>query len=80
MRREGKTGSKITERVHQTVCLFTHEPQARYSRVSVECQQAWPNSTTVRGGGGETNSPQNGQSRHFPCDSEFIQAQILKRL
>lgn len=41
-RREGKTGSKITQRAHQTVCLFTHEPQARYSRVSVECQQQLP--------------------------------------
>lgn len=41
-RREGKTGSKITQRAHQTVCLFTHEPQACYSRVSVECQQRLP--------------------------------------
>lgn len=27
---EGKTGSKITQRAHQTFLLFTHEPQARY--------------------------------------------------
>lgn len=42
MLREGKTGSKITQRVPQMVCLFTHEPQARDSRVSVECQQRQP--------------------------------------
>lgn len=35
---EGETGSKA----HQTVRLFTHEPQARYSRVSVECQHGLP--------------------------------------
>ena len=60
---EGKTGSEITQRAHQTFPLFTHEPQACYSRVSVECQQ-WLNSNS--------NTPQCGQSRHFPCDSEVI--------
>lgn len=60
-------------KLHKTVWLFTHEPQACYSRVSVECQHWMPGQIQPQSLGEEGDRPpENRPVPLLPCDSELF--------
>lgn len=73
---EGETGSKA----HQTVRLFTHEPQARYSRVSVECQHGLPVQIQLQLLGSRRREKQPYKMTSHATDSDFIETHSSKPL